>query len=151
LSDELIRLVVAGNVDEFNTLMEVYDRDANLIAKMITLWRNEFATKLNKSIDEVRDVLSERTLEKILEKVRGRKLDVGDIKPAMLKILEGVSFTEAIKVEKIDDDQIEEEIRKIIKEKPGLRENAYMGLVMKKFGGKIDARRAAQIIKKIIQ
>ena len=86
-----------------------------------------------------------------MEKIKNKKLEKRDVKSVLLKILEGVSFSEAIKVEKISDDEIEEEIRKIVKEKPGLRPNAYMGLVMKKFVGKLDAKRAMEIIKKIVE
>ena len=39
-------------------------------------------------------------------------------------------------------------VTKIIKESPGLRENAYMGIVMGKLKGKIDARKAMEIINK---
>ncbi|MCH7568322.1 MAG: Glu-tRNA(Gln) amidotransferase subunit GatE [Nanoarchaeota archaeon] len=151
LSDEMINLVLSfSELDEFNALIRVYNRDANLIAKMITLWRNEFATKLKKSVDEIKDVLSERVYEKVLERVKSGKLDKSYVREVLLKILEGVSFNEAVKIEKIDDNRIEEEIRKIIKNKPGLRPNAYMGLVMKKFKGKIDARKAMEILKKIV-
>jgi len=44
LNDEMINLVLDNNkVDEFETLMLVWNRDANLIAKMIILWPNEIA------------------------------------------------------------------------------------------------------------
>ncbi|MBU0907085.1 MAG: Glu-tRNA(Gln) amidotransferase subunit GatE, partial [Nanoarchaeota archaeon] len=45
LSDELIDLVLDGNLDEFEVLMKVYGKDGPLVAKMVTLWRKEFATK----------------------------------------------------------------------------------------------------------
>ena len=40
---------------------------------------------------------------------------------------------------------------KLIKEKPGLSTNAYMGLVMKEFKGKIGGGEAMTIIKKYIE
>ena len=39
-------------------------------------------------------------------------------------------------------------IMKIIKGKPGLAANAYMGLVMKEFKGKIDGKQAMSLIAK---
>ena len=48
-------------------------------------------------------------------------------------------------------DELEEEIAKIIKSKPGLTAKAYMGLVMAKFKGKIDAKKAIEIINKILK
>jgi len=46
---------------------------------------------------------------------------------------------------------VEERIMKIIQEKPGLSEKAYMGLVMKEFKGKVDGRKAAEIIQKFMK
>ena len=150
MNDELIKLVLDGEVDEFLTLIRIYNKDANLVGKMVTLWRNEFATKTKKSLEEIKSALSERALENILILVRDEKLDSGDVKAVMMKIAEGVKFDEAIKVEKISDDEVEKLVRKIVKEKPGLREGAYMGIVMKEFKGKVDARKAAEIVKRIL-
>ncbi len=65
------------------------------------------------------------------------------------KILNGVSIVDALKTEKVEMN-FEEEILKIIKEKPGLNVNAYMGLVMAKFKGKINGKEAMNIINNII-
>ncbi len=152
LSDELINLVLDSKeyFDEFEVLSGVYEKDASLVVKMICLWRNEFAKKQNKSYKEIKEILTERIFENILEKVRDKKIDSGDVKKIMLKILEGADFNDAIKIEKVDDNETEEEIRKIVNEKPGLRANAYMGLVMAKFNGKIDAKKAMEILNRIV-
>lgn len=44
--------------------------------------------------------------------------------------------------------EIEPEIEKIIKSKPGLSPGAYMGLIMAKFKGKIDGKKAMELVKK---
>jgi predicted metal-binding protein len=77
----LIELVLDKHetLDEFNALMNVYDRDANLVGKMVTLWRNEIATKQDKDIDEIKGMLSERVLEKMLERVAKGTLSSGDV------------------------------------------------------------------------
>jgi len=153
LNEEMIKIVVDSpeTLDEFNVLMRVYSKDANLVAKMVVLWRNEIATKMNKSLDDMKDILSERYLERILEKVKNKEIGEKDVKQVMFKIAEGKSFEEAIKGvgEKASDDEIENEVRKLIKDKPGMRENAYMGMVMAKYKGKIDARKAAEIVKSV--
>ena len=41
----------------------------------------------------------------------------------------------------VDDSKLEDEIKKIIKSKPGLNMGGYMGLVMAKFKGKVDGKR----------
>lgn len=150
LSDELIELVLDGNLDEFEILMGVYDKDANLVAKMLTIWRNEIATKKKIELEKVRNILSEAVLEKILEKVRDSQLDKSHVREVMEKIFSGVEFEDAVKIEKVSSDELEEEILKIIKEKPGLRENSYMGLVMQKLKGKVDAKKAMEIIKRVL-
>ena len=43
------------------------------------------------------------------------------------------------------------EILKIIKSKPGLNVNAYMGLVMAEMKGKINGKEAMEIINKLIE
>ncbi len=152
LNDELINLILDNNeyLDEFLILIKVYSKDANLIGKMVSLWRNEFATKMGKSSEEIKNVLSERVLEKILEKLKKKELREGDVKEVMSGILQGKKFEEAVKIEKASDDDLEGEIRRIVKEKPGLRPNAYMGLVMAKFAGKLDAKKAMEIINRVV-
>ena len=141
LTEELISLVLQSNktLDEFETLLRVHNKDANLVAKMITLWR----------IDK--EKITERILEQILEALNEKKIEKEDVKDVIKKISGGVSVEEAIKVKKVSHDEIEEEISKIIKEKPGLRPNAYMGLVMTKFKGQLDAKKAMEIINRLIK
>jgi Glu-tRNA(Gln) amidotransferase subunit E-like FAD-binding protein len=152
LTDELVNLVLDApeNLDEFVMLSKVYSKDAQLIAKMVTLWRNELASKYKKSLEEVKEILNEGILERLLEALNEKRIQANDIKPAMALLVEGIEYDEAIKVEKVDDNQIEQEIRNLIKEKPGMRPNAYMGLVMAKFKGKLDAKKAMEIINKVI-
>jgi Glu-tRNA(Gln) amidotransferase subunit E-like FAD-binding protein len=150
LSDELIDLVLDGNLDEFEILMKVYSKDANLVGKMVTLWRKEFASKEKKSFEEIKDILTENVLEKILEAVKSGKIEKDDAKKVMSEVVAGKKVEDALKVEKVSHDTLEEEIAKIVKEKPGLRPNAYMGLVMAKFKGKIDAKKAMEILNKLV-
>lgn len=152
LSPELINLLLTEPyyLDQFNILSRVYGKNKELVAKMISLWRHEFANKFKKPVGEILKILHERVLEGILERVKSGEIVERDVRDVMRRIVEGVEFEEALKVEKKSDDEIEVEIRKIIREKPGLRTNAYMGLVMQKFKGKIDAKRAMEIIRRIL-
>ena len=49
------------------------------------------------------------------------------------------------------DIELEEEIKKTIKQKPGLSIGAYMGIIMKKFQGKVDGNKVMSILKKLIK
>ncbi|MBU1051511.1 MAG: Glu-tRNA(Gln) amidotransferase subunit GatE [Nanoarchaeota archaeon] len=150
LTNELINLVLDNNLDEFEILIKVQEKDANLVAKMITLWRKELATKQKVSLEKIKDLLPESSLEKILEAINEKKISKEDAKPVMEALTKGKPFQDAIKIEKVSDDEVEEEITKIVKSKPGLSPNAYMGLVMAKFKGKLDAKKAMQIIGKLV-
>ena len=152
LTDEMIGLVLESNelLDEFEILLQVYPSDAPLIAKMVTLWRNEFASKRGKSFNEIRNVLTERIYEDILKTVSSGKISSGDVKPILIKILDGEKLEDALKVEKIGDDELELFVRSLIKEKSGMRANAYMGMLMAKFKGKLDAKKAMEIINKVL-
>lgn len=150
LSDELIGLVLDGHLDEFEALLQVVD-DAPLVAKVVTLWRQEFATKAKKSFEEIAGTLSERVLEQVLEGVREKNIDAADVKPIMAKIVSGVGIDAAMKVEKVGHDQLEEQIAEIVKEKPGLRPGAYMGIIIQKLGADIDKRKAMEILTRLVK
>ncbi len=150
LSEEMIPLVLE-ELDEFNVLMKVYDKDANLVAKMITLWRNEFATKAKKSIDDMKEILTERVLEEVLDALKGGKISEGDVKGILFKIVSGEKVEEALKIEKMSDDDLEKKISDIVNEKPGLRANAYMGMVIAKLGANVDKRKAMEILNRIVK
>lgn len=151
LSDDMIRLILDGNLEEFELLLNVYEKDANLIVKMIGLWRNEFASRMKKSFDEIKEILNEKVLEKILEELRDGDIDSSDVKEIMLRIVGGMSVEEALRVEKIDDNLLEEGISLILRENPGLKANAYMGLIIQKLGDGIDKRKAMEILNRIVK
>ena len=149
LNEEMVNLILNGNLDEFEALIGIYDKDANLIAKMIVLWRNEFASKLKKSLEEVKEALSERVMEEVLTALVKGNISEGDVKGILWKVVSGMNASEALKVEKVDDNKLEEQIRKIVSEKPGLRANAYMGLVIARLGKDVDKRKAMEILNKV--
>lgn len=151
LSDELIKLVLSGHIDEFETLLKLHEKDANLIAKMVALWPSEFASKLKKSFEEIQEILNEAVLEKILEALLEKKISESNIKPILFKLASGSSLESALQVERADENKLEEEIAKIVKEKPGLRAGGYMGLVIQKLGSGIDKRKAMEILNKLVK
>ncbi len=65
----------------------------------------------------------------------------------LLEIIAGKNLKDAIKIEKVDVERIEEKVSKIIKGRPGLSTNAYMGLVMKELKGKVSGKEVMEIIK----
>jgi len=150
LNEEYIRLLFKqGKVNLYRELYYLLPKP-NFIAKIILLYPKEIAAKKKIPIDRIEMIL-EDNYSSVLNYILKDKIKEDHIKDVFEKIVDGKSFEEAIRFEKTDVNEVEERIMKIIKEKPGLNENAYMGLVMKEFKGKITGKDASEIIKKIMK
>ena len=149
LSEEMIKLILSEDkIEELKSFVDIYP-NINFTAKMIILFPKEIATKENKSLKNIEEKIVEYYGD-ILRLLNKKKISEGDVKEILIKIVKGKNFEEAIKMEKADTSEIEGEVLKIIKEKPGLNANAYMGLVMSKFKGKINGKEAMEIINKLV-
>jgi Glu-tRNA(Gln) amidotransferase subunit E-like FAD-binding protein len=149
LTEDMVKLLFKHDkVDEFKNLLGTVD-NTQLVAKILLTYPKEIASRLDKSFGEIEKLVSDYHGD-ILRALNKNKISQGDVKDVIMKLAEGVEFKDAIKIEKIDTEQVEEKIMKIIKEKPGLNANAYMGLVMKEFKGKIDGKVAMDVINKFI-
>jgi len=147
LNDELINLILEEDkVEELKILKEKYD-NLNLIAKALTMYPKEIAVKNNKSLEEVYETLNTDVLERIFSEI-DKKITENDVKIVMEKIVKGESFEKAIEKEQIN---LKEEVEKIMKEKPGLSINAYMGLLMGKFHGKVSGKDIMQELSKVVK
>ncbi|UZE93900.1 MAG: Glu-tRNA(Gln) amidotransferase subunit GatE [Candidatus Pacearchaeota archaeon] len=142
-------LLKEGKLEDYKVLIKIYNKPG-LITKMLAIWPKEIASHEKLSMEKVNSRLSMDVLETITENLASGKIDQIDVKKILVDIIKGRSVTEAIKIEKVDMKKIENEIKKFIKKKPGLRINAYMGLIMKKYKGKINAAQVVEIIKKYI-
>jgi Glu-tRNA(Gln) amidotransferase subunit E-like FAD-binding protein len=148
LNQEMIRLLLKRNkINEFRELLDIFDNPL-LIGKVILMFPKEIAHGLKISLDKVEEIFEEDVLIFVMESLRDKKISQDQVKQVLIRIVEGKELKEAIIFEKEDSDVIEEKIRKIMKEKPGLSEKAYMGLIMKEFRGKVNGRTAMEIIKK---
>ncbi|MFZ1970610.1 MAG: Glu-tRNA(Gln) amidotransferase subunit GatE [Candidatus Nanoarchaeia archaeon] len=148
LHEELIKLILKGNkVEEFNELVLV-NKNPELVAKVLVLYPKELASKNNLSEDKVSKILNKDILVEILESVAKKKINERQVKDVLERIVTGIEFSEAVKFEEHDSDKLEEKIINLIREKPGLSGNAYMGLLMKEFKRRIDAKTLMEIISK---
>ncbi len=147
LNEEMVKLLLKSRkIELFKELSEFYE-DLNFVAKMILLFPKEISKKTNKSLEGAEKILVDFYTD-ILNAVKNKKISESDVKDVMKKLVEGESFDKAIKVKKVDLGNVEEKVMKIVKSKPGLNPNAYMGLVMKEFKGKVDGKEVMEIIKK---
>jgi len=145
LNDELMKLILKQNkMEDFKTLAKTIS-NYELIAKSLTLFQKEISKKENKPLKEINEIFNTHTLEAILEQV-GKKISSNDVKIVMKKIAQGKSPDEAMEKSNIN---LEEEIEKLIKEKPGLSQSAYMGLIMGKFKGQVSGKEVSDILRKV--
>lgn len=150
LNEEMIKLLFKYNkIDEFKELLEIYD-EPNLVAKLFLVFPREIASHKKKQTFEVEEILNKEVLIFVLEKLKDKKITKEQIKNVLEKIVDGEEMEKAISFKK-HDGNVEEQIMNLIKSKPGLSENAYMGLVMKEFRGKINGNEAMEIIKKLVK
>ena len=150
LTPELIKLILEGYLDDFESLLKIYPKEPQLAAKMLTVWRRETATKSGKSVEDVEKILDVDVLGDLLERL-DKGLDKNQIRDVFSDLVAGKKIEDAVRKENMDVSEIEEKILKIIKSKPGLSEGAYMGLIMKEFKGKISGKDVMEIIQKYLK
>ena len=148
LNSEMIKLLFKqGKLEEFKEL-SLGGESPQLIAKILLVYPREIASHKKIKLEKVEEILNTDVLIFVLEKFRDKKISESQIKEVLERIVDGKSFKEALRFEKVNFGNLEEKIMKIIKEKPGLSEKAYMGLVMSEFKGKIDGKTAMEMIRK---
>ncbi len=151
LNKEMSKLVMKENkVEEFKELLNIF-KHPNLVAKILMLYPKEISSRYNISEKNTKERLNLDVLESVLESLKKEEITRDDIKHALTKIAKGEDVKKVLKIlseDKIPLNLIEEKIHKLIKEKPGLSENAYMGLVMKEFKGKVSGKHVMEIIKR---
>ncbi|MEN7982311.1 MAG: Glu-tRNA(Gln) amidotransferase subunit GatE [Nanoarchaeota archaeon] len=151
LSQELVKMLFKQNkLEKFKSLIH-FTKNLNLIGKMILVFPKDIAKREKISNEKINEILSDEIFEFILNAVREKKISEKQIKQIMEKVVRGEEPEKAIIFEKKDIGDIEEKIMKIIKDKHGLSDKAYMGLVMKEFRGQIDGKTAMEIIKKHVR
>jgi glutamyl-tRNA(Gln) amidotransferase subunit E len=149
LSEEMIKLIVKmGRVDEFKALLFIIDEPV-FVAKVMVELPKEIGA--HEGVENINEVLTDDIVESILQGVKSGKISRGSVKHVMEEIVNGKSFDEAIKIEKVGVGEIEGEIVKLIKEKPGLSRGGYMGLIMKEFKGKVSGKEVGEILGKLLK
>ncbi len=151
LSEDMVKMILKdGKLEDYKELYEI-SGNPQLISKLLITFPKEFGKKSGKSQEEMEKILSKDVLIFVLESVYKEKIQEKDVKIVLEKVLSGVPVKEAVKLEKKDFADVEEKIMNIMKEKPGLSPNAYMGLVMKEFRGAITGEEAMSAIKKFLK
>lgn len=153
LNQEMIKLLFKQKkLNEFRILLGIVNQPM-LVAKSLLIYPIELAKKIGQSQRRIKEIMNvlDSSLESILMAVKKQKILMDQVKEVMERIARGSDIKQALKIEKQDLNAIEEKIMKIIKKKPGLSSNAYMGLIMKEFKGEINGREVMEIIKNLVK
>lgn len=150
LNREMVKLVLKENkVEEFKELLTITG-EPKLAAKSLILFPKEISKKEGMPLKKIQEILTIDILAEILENFEKGRISRPDIKHILTEIVKGKKIKDVLKIEKKSFSTIEEEVLKLIKEKPGLSPNAYMGIVMKKFKGQVNPKEAMEMIKNFL-
>ena len=146
LDEGLVKEIVKNGMDFDAFVKEFKNIDPKFIASVLVqmpkeLKRKEGLESVDLPLDDFKEILgyvNEGKVPKdvvgdlVLNKIKGEKINLDSFKG-------------------VDDSKLQAEIKKIVEEKPGLNMGGYMGLVMAKFNGKVDGKKASQILAKILK
>lgn len=147
---EIKILLKQDKLDDFEFLLETINEPRFIFRVLIEIPK-EISAKENKPLSKIENILTVDILESILNYFKNGKISKDNLKQIMEEMIKGKSFEESVKIEKADLTYLESEIAKLVKENLGLSMNAYMGLVMEKFKGKISGKEASEILKKLLK
>ena len=155
LNKEMTSLLLKENkVEDFKELMKVVE-NPQVVAKVLLIYPKEISAREKIPLNKTEKILNKDVLVNVLENLKKGKISEGDLKHVLSRILievaRGGDHDRTFEIKKEDSSSVEEKIMKIIKDKPGLSFNAYMGIVMKQFKGQISGNEAAEIIKKYVK
>ncbi len=146
LNEEMIKILLNENkLEEFKNLVKIYNKP-NFIVKTLILWPNEIASHNN--ISNIEEKIPIDAIEHIIQALAQKKINEQNVKNILKDIAKGKTLKKAMEIEKTDKSEIEEEIINLIKQKPSLSIGAYMGLLMKKYKGKISGKELSELLKK---
>ena len=144
ISSQLAEQIVKQNIEFEHYVNKYKNIDSGFIANTLINAPKEIKKRYDVELDIVKfiddvfdkvnkgDVTKDAVIDILVELGKGKEVDYSKYKGASA-------------------DDVEKEIEKIVKAKPGLNPGAYMGLVMAKFKGKIDGKKAMEILKKFMK
>ena len=112
------------------------------IARILVEVPKEIKTRFNLDIEN----LSEESFELVLGALNSRKIPPS----AVIEILSKAAEGKKIRMEdykSLNDTELEKAIKEIVSSNKGMTMGALMGIVMSKFKGKVDGKKASELIK----
>ena len=151
ISDEYANILLKEKKIQLLRRLEKF-ASAALIAKVLALYPKEISSHEKIPVHETEQKLTEEILEKTFNALKQKKIAESSIKLLLTDIAKGKHFENALESYKLlSKNELEAELKKLIKEKKDLSINALMGLAMSKLKGKAEAREIAELLKKLIE
>jgi Glu-tRNA(Gln) amidotransferase subunit E-like FAD-binding protein len=107
------------------------------------------ATEVKRKYKVDTDKITEKQFAEIFKALNDEKISKNALPDILADAAQNKLDLSKHKIESTEN--IEDEIKDIIKQKPGLSISAYMGLVMAKYRGKIDGSKAMEVLKKHVK
>ena len=117
-----------------------------MIANTLITAPKEIKTRFNLDSSKLKD----EDFEEILSYLNDGKITKEAVIDLLIKKIKDEKI-DLIHFEPVSGHELENEIRKIISEKPDLSLSAYMGLAMAKYRGKVDGKKIMEILKKLVK
>ncbi len=148
LTSDLARLIARSDKAQMfeNFISKFENIKPAFIAETLIPTLREIKRKHNVDAENITD----KELEEVFSALNQAKIP----KDMVINILIDMASDKFESMEKYagaSDEELENEIKKIVKSKPNLNIGAYMGLIMKKFKGQVDGKKAMEILKKILK
>ena len=143
ISRELAKELIENN--NFEQFIKKFNKIEPLtIANTLINIPKEIRTRFNLDSSKLKDndfeeilsylndgrIAKEAVIDLLVKKIKNEKIDLSHF-------------------EAISEKELENEIKKVIKENPGLSHGAYMGLIMAKHRGKVDGKKVMEVVKRV--
>jgi Glu-tRNA(Gln) amidotransferase subunit E-like FAD-binding protein len=138
-----LKIAKSGKQEYFEELFSLWKqlKPAFIIDTFISVRK-----QLQRDFSIPEESISDKHIEDVLEMIDTGLLPKNNLAPALADIITG-KFDIA-RYKGVSDEELEIEVKKIISEKPGMNPGVYMGMIMKRFSGKVDGKKAMEIVKK---
>ena len=144
ISDDLAKKIVRKDID-FVKFVEPYKNvKPQFIAETLILRPKEIEKETKKEFDIFEH---ENEVQDLFYKINEGELTVGSAAPILTDIAEGKKYKPE-QYKGVSDEDLEKEIAALVKKNPSAPVKALMGMLMAKHRGKIDGRKAMELLKK---
>lgn len=142
----VINDIIKRNIDIEKYVQKHPQLEPKFIAATLTQTTTEIVRKEKIPLE----AFSDEVYDEVLEYANSGKITKDAVGEVLVKKTKGEKINLS-EYATISDAEIEKAVAQLIKEKPGLNMGGYMGLLMAKFKGKIDGKKASAAVGKMLR